>query len=111
MSYKTTNTIIYTAIPGKPIKKSCSKCVYYDREDKSCSKIRAYIPAIGYDYYKHCKGYTEKKDYQRTNTNYDYPLRKTPIRARKTQKNISNNEFWWDHWDREKGCDKRYSYS
>ena len=51
--------------------KSCSKCIYYVKEDKSCEKQPVYVPDVGYGFCKSCSYYEEESD--------DYEEEEIPI--------------------------------
>lgn len=44
---------------------SCSCCIHYCKEDKSCNKTGAYVPINGYDYWRQCTHFILSPEYER----------------------------------------------
>ena len=44
-----------------PQKQSCKNCVYYEKEDNSCSIKPIVLSEVGFDYYKMCKEFETKR--------------------------------------------------
>ena len=53
------------------VKKSCRNCIYYENEDKSCSKKPIVLSEIGFNHYKNCKYFEESKSKSNVNINRD----------------------------------------
>ena len=53
------------------VKKSCRNCIYYEKEDQSCSKKPIVLSEIGFNHYKNCKYFEEAKGKNNANVNQD----------------------------------------
>lgn len=75
---------------------SCRKCIYYEKEDDSCSKTGAVISLIGDNYCRNCKHYTRniQKDMAKSTPNSEQNnLRKSrdSSRVEKREPNHQSN--------------------
>lgn len=73
---------------------SCSYCIHYCKEDKSCNKTGAYVPINGYGYWKQCTHFILSPEYEGKYKDIVISIKgKRCIyseRAEKTTKNVRN---------------------
>lgn len=67
-------------------KRSCSSCIYYEKEDGSCSRNPIVISEVGFNYFKICEYFEQRNDEE-----YNKSKRKHNERIAKTTRYIISN--------------------